>query len=319
MVKKLVRLALASEYSRNPIRRSDISAKVMPPGTGRQFKSILAEANSQLAAVFGMGLTELPSKEKITVTQKRAAQRAGTQSQGAGGGGSSSNMYILTSTLPSHYRTPAILPPAQIPSAGVEGAYYGLTSFILAVIFLSPGQQLSEMRLEKHLKRMNADEYCLGGERKDVVLRKMIKDRYIDRIKERDQGGEETTDYVIGSRGKVEVGERGVAGLVRRVYGKEGAEGEEVERRLVRSLGEGVKIPSRRGVGVGDGGEGEQGEGVGEGEEDFEGAEDTTNGLVDGEAEQAARPKRGRPASGRASTRRSGRRGARGRRGRRTG
>ncbi|KAI9755292.1 MAG: hypothetical protein M1815_005082 [Lichina confinis] len=32
LVKKLVRLALASEYARQPIRRTDISAKGPPPG-----------------------------------------------------------------------------------------------------------------------------------------------------------------------------------------------------------------------------------------------------------------------------------------------
>lgn len=102
MVKKLVRLALASEYSRNPIRRTDINAKgmclvscdadfsgglytflkislmnryaVMAPNTGRQFKYIFEEAQHQLHKVFGMTLTELPQKEKITISQKRGFQ-----------------------------------------------------------------------------------------------------------------------------------------------------------------------------------------------------------------------------------------------------
>ncbi|KAL8805200.1 MAG: hypothetical protein Q9223_005358, partial [Gallowayella weberi] len=71
MVKKLVRLALASEYSRQPIRRTDITAKVLAPNTGRQFKTVFEQANHQLRSTFGCQMTELPQKEKITVTQKR--------------------------------------------------------------------------------------------------------------------------------------------------------------------------------------------------------------------------------------------------------
>ncbi|KAL9605265.1 MAG: hypothetical protein Q9179_001513, partial [Wetmoreana sp. 5 TL-2023] len=71
MVKKLVRLALASEYSRQPIRRADITAKVMAPHTGRQFKNVFEQANQQLRSTFGCEMTELPQKEKITVSQKR--------------------------------------------------------------------------------------------------------------------------------------------------------------------------------------------------------------------------------------------------------
>lgn len=43
----------------------------MAPGTGRQFKNIFEEAQQRLRDVFGMELTELPQREKVTVTQKR--------------------------------------------------------------------------------------------------------------------------------------------------------------------------------------------------------------------------------------------------------
>ncbi|KAM0802084.1 MAGE family-domain-containing protein [Usnea florida] len=232
MVKKLLRLALASEYSRTPIRRADISAKVMAPNTGRQFKHVFMETQNQLRSVFGMELTELPVKEKVTISQKRAAQRSGTQAS------STSNAYILTSTLPARYRKPSVLRPSQIPSTGAEASYVGLTTFILALIYLSPSQTISESRLEKHLKRMNADNYVLAGEKTEKVLKRMERESYIVKVRERDMGGEESVEYVIGSRGKVEVGERGVAGLVKAVYGKKDAEADELERRLVRSLGD---------------------------------------------------------------------------------
>ena len=106
---------------------------------------------------------------------------------------------------------------------------------------------------------MNADNYVLSGEKIEKVLKKMEKEGYIVRVRERDGGGEETVEFVAGPRGKAEVGEKGVAGLVRKVWGKMGTEKEELERRLVRSLGEGVEL--KRGRTAGEGDEEEDGEG----------------------------------------------------------
>ena len=225
----------------------------MAPNTGRQFKHVFTEAQEQLRSVFGMELTELPVKEKVTISQKRAAQRSGTQ------GSSTSKAYILTSTLKPRYRNAGVLQPPQIPSTAAEASYVGLTTFIIALIYLSPSQSISESRLEKHLRRMNADNYVLAGEKTEKVLKRMEKENYIIKVRERDGGGEESVEYVIGPRGKVEVGEKGVAGLVRSVYGKKDAEADELERRLVRSLGDVVIEKKSREVGEEEGNlEGEQ-------------------------------------------------------------
>jgi hypothetical protein len=70
MVKKLVRLALASEYQRRPIRRADITEKVLG-SQGREFKTVFEQAQTDLRAVFGMELRELPAKDKVTLQQRR--------------------------------------------------------------------------------------------------------------------------------------------------------------------------------------------------------------------------------------------------------
>ncbi|KAI4278146.1 MAG: hypothetical protein LQ337_001223 [Flavoplaca oasis] len=280
MVKKLVRLALASEYSRQPIRRADITTKVMAPHAGRQFKSIFEEANHQLRSTFGCQMTELPQKEKITISQKRGpsyhfsryswdhflalSRRSQTQNTLS----SSTKSYILTSTIPPALRTPTILPPASVPTSASESAYTGLYTFILSLIYLSPGGTIPESRLEKHLKRMNADNYVLSGEKTEKVLKRMEKEGYIVKVRERDGGGEESVDYVVGPRGKAEVGEVGVAGCVRKVFGKVGMEREELERRLVRSLGEGVEMKHQRDE-----------EGEAEPEEQLNGSEVVENGT----------------------------------------
>ena len=70
MVKKLVRLALASEYQRRPIRRGDITEKVLG-SQGRRFKKVFDQAQLDLQSVFGMEMVELPAKEKVTIRQRR--------------------------------------------------------------------------------------------------------------------------------------------------------------------------------------------------------------------------------------------------------
>ena len=254
----------------------------MAPNTGRQFKHVFTEAQDQLRSVFGMELTELPVKEKVTISQKRAAQRSGTQ------GSSTSKAYILTSTLPARYRNASVLQPAQIPSTGAEASYVGLTTFIIALIYLSSSQTMSESQLEKHLKRMNADNYVLDGEKTEKVLKRMEKENYIIKVRERDGGGEESVEYIVGPRGKVEVGERGVAGLVRGIYGKKDAEADELERRLARSLGDFVIDEKRRKV------DGEEGDINGEQENNSDQAEGAGAAEEDEQQQQQGNSRRGR-------------------------
>ena len=45
---------------------------VLAPHSGRStFKTIFAEAQHELRTTFGMEMTELPTKEKVTISQKR--------------------------------------------------------------------------------------------------------------------------------------------------------------------------------------------------------------------------------------------------------
>jgi hypothetical protein len=71
MIKKLVRLALASEYSRQVIRRNDITLKVLGEHGSRQFKTVFDGAQNVLKSRFGMLMVEQPLKEKVTISQRR--------------------------------------------------------------------------------------------------------------------------------------------------------------------------------------------------------------------------------------------------------
>lgn len=210
MVKKLVRLALASEYSRLPIRRTDISTKVFGEQGTRQFKIVFEQAQRELKTRFGMEMSELPAREKTTISQRRAAQKVEKPSSG-------NKSWILTTTLPPTYQTPTILPPTKAPSTNTESTYTGLYSFIIALIALNGGS-LAEPKLDRYLARMNAEQHT-PIDRTDKLLQRMIKDGYLIRTRELD-GGEEQIEFLIGPRGKIEVGMKGVAGLVREVYGQ---------------------------------------------------------------------------------------------------
>ncbi|KAJ5585186.1 uncharacterized protein N7459_004986 [Penicillium hispanicum] len=237
MVKKMVRLALASEYSRLPIRRTDISAKVLGEQGSRQFKLVFDSAQRELRQRFGMEMTELPAREKVTITQRRAAQKTDKPS-------STNKSWVLTTTLPAAYRNPDVLVPTKAPSSATESTYTAIYSFVIAVVLLNGGS-LVEQKLQRYLARMNADTYT-PIDRTDKFLQRLCKEGYLVKTRQVD-GGEEVIEYMVGPRGKVEVGSSGVAGLVREVYGRAEGDGEltqaereereEFEVRLRRSLG----------------------------------------------------------------------------------
>ena len=171
-----------------------------------------------------------------------AAQRAEKSS-------SSNKSWILCSVLPQAYRAPEIIPPTKTSSSATESTYTALYTFIVAVIMLNGGS-LPEQKLDRYLRRTNADSYT-PIDRTDRLLQRLCKEGYIVRNREMD-GGEEVIEYMVGPRGKTEIGARGVADLAREVYGYHssrhqtaGGDGEDVESeraeefesRLERSLG----------------------------------------------------------------------------------
>ncbi|KAF2502860.1 MAGE-domain-containing protein [Lophium mytilinum] len=225
LAKNLVRYALSCEYARVPLRRQDISTKVLG-SRSRAFRKVFDEAQDMLQDIFGMELVELEKKEKVTISQKRAAQMSQNASK-------SSGQWILKTVLPKKYlNDPRILSPPRAPTIEAEAQYVGLYSMVVSLILLAGGT-LPEAKLDRYLKRLNADQ-STPLDKTDKVLARMGKDGYIIKVKE-SQGGEESIDYVVGPRGKAEVGAEGVAAFVKRVYGEEADDS--LHQRLARSLG----------------------------------------------------------------------------------
>jgi hypothetical protein len=166
---------------------------------------------------------------------------------------SSNKSWILSTTLPPAYRTPEIVPPSKASSSATEASYTALYTFIVAVIMLNGGS-LAEQKLERYLRRANADSYT-PIDRTERLLQRLCKEGYIVRNREMD-GGEEVIEYMVGPRGKAEVGPRGVGDLAREMYGfqrhrgravdgedVESERAQEFESRLQRSLGIGRREP----------------------------------------------------------------------------
>ena len=269
-VKKLIRLALATEYSRQPLRRADISAKVLQdadstststsgPAGRSTFKHCFAAAQAILRETFGMELVELPSREKTSLKDRRAKATQTQQTRGAvadgetqaetqtagGKAAAGSKSWILTSVLPATYRTsmtrtatrgatnstisnnttqqPLLLPSAPTSSSTSESTYTALYTFILSLIYLN-ANSLPTTKLDRYLGRVNLETYSpLEGLSVERLMARMMREGYVEKRKEGGPGEEEVY-WVVGPRGRVEVGERGVVGLVRGVYGVSGEE-----------------------------------------------------------------------------------------------
>lgn len=142
-------------------------------------------------------------------------------------------MWVLQTTLPAQYRLPQVIGPAR-PTARPEddtaAAYVGLYTMVIALITIAGGR-LPEGKLDRALRRMNAEQ-TTPVDTKDKTLALMVKDGYIVKVREA-VGGDETVDYIVGPRGKVEVGAEGFAQLIRTIYGEDD---DEVEQKIRRTL-----------------------------------------------------------------------------------
>lgn len=144
-------------------------------------------------------------------------------------------MWVLQTIVPEQYRVPEAIGPAR-PAKKAEddtaAAYVGLYTMVMALIIIAGGR-LPENKLDRSLRRMNANQ-STPVDTTDKTIALMIKDGYIVRVKET-VAGDDTIDYIVGPRGKVEMGREGFAELVRRIYGDDEDE-EELEKKIKRTL-----------------------------------------------------------------------------------
>ncbi|KAF7190152.1 Non-structural maintenance of chromosome element 3 [Pseudocercospora fuligena] len=239
MAKKMVRLALSCELARRPIRRQEVGEKVLG-ANNRMFKRVFDQAQMHLNGVFGMEMVELPSRERLTVQQRRAAQKKDSQPTKSG-----TTSWILRSILPPNFHDPIILQPSFAPTPRDEAQYTGIYTVLVSAIMMAGGQ-LNNDKMERYLQRLKIDDQTpvVDYEKNERLMKRMEKDGYIARVKESSGTGEDDIYWIVGPRGKIEVGEDGVRGITTAVYApKTEEEEEELERKVNRSLG--IAQPSR--------------------------------------------------------------------------
>ena len=115
-------------------------------------------------------------------------------------------------------------------SQNTDSHYTGIYSFIVAVLYLK--EDVTETMMDTILQRMRIAEQT-PIDTIEGVLKRMIKDGYI--VKNKDAAnGEEEIYYSVGPRARIEIGEDGVADLIRTVWGEAG--GEDLEKKLEHSF-----------------------------------------------------------------------------------
>ncbi|KAJ8099155.1 MAGE family-domain-containing protein [Lipomyces tetrasporus] len=230
MAKRLVRMALAGEQARNPLRRTTVNEKILEASHRRDFLYVFGESQRLLMSTLGMKLVELPNRTvPVRGTKKRGRLVKPPPS-------SSTKSYILTSNLPEPFRKLDVLKPK---SQG-DAVYNGIVTTVCSVILLSGGQ-ITSAGLMKHLRTLGIDkETPLGGQPTDEVLKLMVKHLYLEREKEDDAMGIDTGDsvwtYSIGPRAKVELTEDAVVDFAISVYGNHA--NDNLRERLKKALKE---------------------------------------------------------------------------------
>ena len=128
------------------------------------------------------------------------------------------------------------------PTSAEESKYTALYTLLISSIQLSDGALL-DAKMERYLRRLSLEDNTpLEGpdiSRTENLFKRFDREAYILKVKEvAGFLGEEDVFWVVGPRGKIEIGEDGMLGLVRAVYGDLGEEGEEeLESKIARSLG----------------------------------------------------------------------------------
>ncbi len=141
----------------------------------------------------------------------------------------------------------------------------------------------------RYLRRMNADDYT-PIDKTDKLLARLCKEGYLVRTREMD-GGEEVIEFMVGPRGKMEVGSGGAAGLVREVYGRGRGSREGGSTQAEREPRADFEARLRRSLGIAAVREEEQEEEEEEEEREQQREESRmVNGRGAGEASRSARP-----------------------------
>ena len=213
-VSSLVRLALACEVSKRPLRREDVINLILGESNSRNFRSLLNEANIRLRQVFSMQLVPLPTNSRLintlTVAGRKAATAKRTDQQNL-------NSYILLSVeerpIGKFHRQPERL---------------AILAMILSLVNLSENAAIQEdVLLEKlSLLSITPSTFPLAD-----YLSELRRQKYINVTK-----NEEREDvYQVGPRGQLEFPPKSLAAFICELANYTG-QSSQISERILASL-----------------------------------------------------------------------------------
>ncbi|KAK7208211.1 MAGE family-domain-containing protein [Myxozyma melibiosi] len=217
LAKKLVKLALEFEHKRTPLRRSVINDNVLDKTNRRSFSAVFKTAQQMLTDIFGMTITELPTR---SISQRPAAGKKRTRVVPDRKPAQSNKSYIITSTLDPAFQNLDCLKPMNQG----EKIYNGLAMTVCTVLHLHGGK-LHDNELMRYLRILKIGSYTpYNDERTTELLNLMLKHQYLEREKdtEAEQLGaeEQSFTYFVGPRAKAELSQDAVLDFIIRIYGE---------------------------------------------------------------------------------------------------
>lgn len=205
-IKDVVRLALFSEFRKQPVKREDITKKVLYEHSRAYYEIVFDKAQERLEDIFGMKLAELPKKSFGT----------GGARKPVGNKDKPTKSYVLKNVLPQEYRETDIINWGKN-----EQDIMGLLTVILSLIHVN-GRVLSDDQLNHYFRRL----HLVGNDKFDLekLLSTFVKQGYLDRQKtsstDQSQNLEKDPfEYRWGPRAKIEIPENNLNKFIRALFG----------------------------------------------------------------------------------------------------
>lgn len=205
-IKDVVRLALFTEFRKQPIKREEIVKKVLREHSRVYYEIVFDKAQERLEDIFGMRLAELPKKSFGTGGARKPVNNKEKTLK----------TYVLKNVLPQEYKETDIINWGKN-----EQDIMGLLTVILSLIHVN-GRVLSNDQLTHYFRRLYLD----GNDKFDLekLLSTFVKQGYLDRQKtsgtDQSQNSEQDPlEYRWGPRAKIEMPENNLIKFIRALFG----------------------------------------------------------------------------------------------------
>ncbi|KAJ3286602.1 Melanoma-associated antigen D2 [Rhizoclosmatium sp. JEL0117] len=210
-VKAFVRIALASQQKRVPVKREDLVKTVLSQQNAKVFSAVFDRAQKVLRSVFALELVRLDSKHSNRRKDPKAkAQKEPTVRQ----------EYILRSILPKHHQD---FVASIIPVDDDKTAKDTLLRIVLSLV-LAEKRLVSSDLLYKHLETLGIYRNRTHPvfQKIEDVIAGFVKEEYLDKLKNdetaQQQNAGSAEDYQWGPRAKVEFSEEEISVFVAKMF-----------------------------------------------------------------------------------------------------